>query len=324
MKKKFKVSCSPEAALERISYEGQDPKKRMYVHGYEPFFNLLPVMEEGPELEKDMLNTQEVLFELSAHLKLDDRFDLPADNEFMRTIIALEEPTIVEGKDVPGAQLLVAQWGKGFTSPVHGHNTGYMHEEVLSGKIRVNTYRITDLVNKIVRPVVTTIQQEGVFVSEYAPHNADNMYEQQTLVHNFTAVEPSLSLHYLPTATKDGRGNTFTVEHFRELGADDYKRITSYEGLYLQPGDVALVRSANVPEYGDHFIIITGHPVMKEHGFRPQDHSVIASEKHTELLDSLQMVMGLTLLKLNKEVAEEFLAFHGVTQNKRELIFEEV
>lgn len=329
MNKKFKVACHPEDALEKISYEGQDPLKRMYVHGYEPFFNMLPVLEDSKEFEKDMGLTQEVMLELSAALKLDDRFAIPEENQFMRTVIALEEPKVeyhgTENSKTykPGSQLIVAHWGEGFASPVHGHNTGYMHEEVLQGKIRVNTYRITDMENKIVRAVETTIQQEGVFVSEFAPHDKTNRYEQQTLVHNFVTVEPTLSLHYLPTATKDGRGNTFTVEHFRALVEGDYKRITSYEGLYSQVGDVILVRSSNVPEYGDHFIIITGHPVMKEHGFRPQDRALIASEAHTGLLDSLPLVMGLTLLKLNKEVASEFLEFHGVTVENKVLTFEE-
>lgn len=319
-------SDNPEAAIAKIAYPGQPLERRMYKHGYENYFDSLPKLADSDEnLSHNISVTKEVMKYLAEALKKDislGGFAAPGYEEFHRTIIALEEPTQISDELYrEGAELVVAQWGLGHTSPIHGHSTGYMHEEILSGRMRVNTYRIVDELHKIVRFAETTIQEEGVFVQQYAPTNTTDMYKRQTLVHNFTAVEPSVSLHYLPEHTRDGRDNTFTLEEFRAIRQDEVARIDSKQGLYTRIGEVVLVRSTNVPEYGDHFIVITGHPVMKKHGFRPQDRVIAASGAHSELLSNNPLTMGLTLLKLNIDTAKEFLEFHGITVEDDIVIF---
>ena len=131
----------------------------------------------------------------------------------------------------------------------------------------------------------------------------------------------------LPEHTRDGRDNGFTVENFADKTAvlvDDYERITSQQGMHLQNGEVVLVRSSNVPEYGDHYIVVTGHPVMKEHGLRVQDEAIQASEFETKLLNKFEPIMGLTLLKLNPDAQQMFHEFHGITMNGREVIFPQI
>jgi hypothetical protein len=101
------------------------------------------------------------------------------------------------------------------------------------------------------------------------------------------------------------------------MTVDDVTRITSKDGLYLKKGEVVMVRSSNVPDYGDHFIVITGHPIMKDHGLRPQDVAIQASTNGISLLDLFDMEMGLTLLKLKKDARQAFHDFHGITMNSQ-------
>lgn len=316
----YVASENPVEDIEKISYPGQPENRKRYQAGYEHYFNSLPVLSEDETLKEKLFITKEVMKHLSEKLQQNE-WEMPEANHFIRTIISLEEPLPIKDGYKEGAELVVAHWGQGHTSPIHGHATGYMHEEIISGKMRVNTYRIVDDINRVVRPVETTIQTPGVFVSDYAPHNPEAINSRETLVHNFTAVEPSISLHFLPEHTRDGRDNTFTLEEFPALWRDQVVRIDSKEGLYAQVGEVILVRSTNVPEYDDHFIVITGHPVMKTHGFRPQERSIMASKNHSKLLDMFPLTMGLTLLKLTKEAAQAFLMFHGIIIKDKEVIF---
>lgn len=330
-----KASTTPKEDILKVAYEGQPETSRQYQSGWESLFNELPVIDND-NAEIMLPITQTIMKRLSYSLQQNingfNSFEkiahLPADNQFHRTIIAMESPKFVDKYDntkyQEGAELVIAKWGKGFASPVHGHSTGYMHEEVLKGKIRVNTYRIVDMENKIVVPYKTEIIGPGVFVSGYAPHDKSHIHKRQTLIHNFVAVEPSISLHYLPEHTRDGRDNAFRVQHFtsnHSLTEEDVTRITAREGMYLKPGDVLLVRSTNVPEYGDHFVVVTGPPIMKEHGLRVQDVSIEASQKDTEFLNNYEPETGLILLKLNERVKEHFLNFHNIQLENNKVLF---
>ena len=74
---------------------------------------------------------------------------------------------------------------------------------------------------------------------------------------------------------------------------------------------MALVRSGTVPQYGDHYIVITGAPVLKPHGLRPQDVAIQAPD--VKLLDEYRpLQMGLILLKFEEPAASDFLEFHGI------------
>lgn len=318
------ASEDPIAAIIKASYEGQHISKRMYVSGYDHFLDRLPLLaDDTTHLKSKVGETQGVMKELYADL-VNDPFwkdvNIPGNGQFNRTIIAIAEPQL--GSD-SGKEIIVARWGDGFSSPIHGHSDGYMHEQVIFGKIRVDTYRIIDQKYRIVRPVSTVIVTPGeAFVSEYSFTKKD-MPERSTLVHSFTSIGFSATLHYLPEHTRDGRDNAFKPEYFEDiypLTNVDVNRITSKEGLYLKKGEVVLVRSENVPEYVDHYIVITGHPVVKEHGLRPQDVAIHAPGGY-KLLDQYDMNMGLTLLKLSPEATEQFLDFHDIKKINDEIIF---
>lgn len=336
----LKATDTPVEDILKVAYEGQPETSRQYQEGFEKSFNSLPVMT-NENVDETLPVTMKVMAELSKTLQNNINgytpfpkiAYLPLPGKFERTIIGMERPeelaefgTEPDTKKIykEGKEIVIAKWGQGFASPVHGHSTGYMHEEVLKGKIKVNTYRIIDLDNKVVVPYKTEIIGPGVFVSGYVPHDITYKHKRQTLIHNFEAIEPSISLHYLPEHTRDGRDNGFAVVNFSDMNDiedKDITRITSQQGMYLKPGDVLLVRSTNVPEYGDHFVVVTGPPVMKEHGLRIQDISIPAGKKDTALLDRFPLQTGLTLLKLMPDMRDEFLHFHGIEVVNNEVLF---
>ena len=67
----------------------------------------------------------------------------------------------------------------------------------------------------------------------------------------------------------------------------DFQRISTLDAMYLQKDDIVLVRSSNVPKYGDHIILVTGPVVKKEHGMRPQTDVYEGKPWVTETLDSV-------------------------------------
>lgn len=308
----MRASKNPLEDIEKVSYEGQDPNMKRYAFGYEEFMDNMPILENGDSLNLNMIRTESVMAFLSEKIKKDKELMLldVKDNKFKRTIVALEPPELVSNEYRAKSEIIVAHWGKGFKSPIHGHSTGLLYEEVLSGMIKVYNYTIVDEEKRIVRPHSIQIIKEGVFVSEFAPHT-EHENKRRTLVHNFEAIERSNTLHYLPEHTRDGRDNTFTLEQWEDFTINDVERINSFQGLNLPIGSVVLVRSSNVPEYGDHFIIVTGRPIVKEHGIRPQDMSIMASSSDSTILDAFPMIMGLTLLKLSEEKAQSFHRFHN-------------
>jgi hypothetical protein len=98
-----------------------------------------------------------------------------------------------------------------------------------------------------------------------------------------------------------------TLASMLKLKKEDVKQITALQAMYCKPGEVLLVRSENVRDLGDHFIKITGAPVVKEHGLRPQTETILATNKEcSELLDEFVAWNGSTLLKLCPESVEIF------------------
>lgn len=320
------ASKNPIEDIAKITYEGQDPKRRMYQDGYESYFEQMPILDvEDPLFDVKLDLSKMVMQQLGKKLAHESwvQQTVPPDKEFYRTIVAMEPPRGTFDGWTEGAEFVVAHWGNGFTSPVHGHAPGYMHEEVLFGKVLVNTYRMLHPWLNKVRLIKSEIVTKGTFVSEYAPENPDNKFKRQALIHNFRSIGHTATLHYLPEHTRDGRDNRFEVEYFEELMVfekDDLTQLTAQEGLKLKIGDVALVRSSNVPEYGDHYIVITGLPVIKEHGLRPQE-IAIEAPKADYLLNKYEPIQGLTLLKLNEEARDYFLLFHNIEIIAGKVIF---
>jgi hypothetical protein len=321
----YESSRNPVADIEKITQPGQDPKRRMYRSGYENNFELFPIIGvSGNDVKNDIAISKELMGILANRIRRDgwlEDINLGKD-EFARTIVGLEEPQYEFGNHghfKEGAEIVVAHWGDRHTSPVHGHAGGFIHEELLSGKIKVHSYRIID--EGIVKPVrVDIIDKPGTIASLYAAPELDG--ERRALVHNFISIGRSNTLHFLPEHTRDGRDNRYRVRWFDEgITTEEVKRITSKEGLYLQRGEVVLVRSTNVPEYRDHFIVITGHPVVKEHGLRPQDIAVPVRDDYHPLLDQFEEQMGLTLLQLLPRTRDWFLSFHDIKIENDQVIF---
>lgn len=89
-----------------------------------------------------------------------------------------------------------------------------------------------------------------------------------------------------------------------ELNPSSVRQITTDEFIQLAQGEVVLVRSSNVSTLGDHFVIIAGPVVQKEHGLRPQVMVISALDPH--LLDFFKPVNGVIALLLDQEAKEFF------------------
>ncbi len=321
----FRASTDPLYDIARITYEGQDPNNRLYHSGYEDFFEQIPVMSPWDDfLDEKIALAKSVMKHLGKILSTAPwvaKTD-PGPLGFKRNILALEEPLQTKYGPKEGSEIIIASWGDGFSSPIHGHADGYLHEEILVGKMRVNTYRITNKEKRIVRPISTTMETRGTFLSAYTmPQDSDQ--PRTAFVHNFTSIGFSASLHFIPEHTRDGRDNRFKVEYFDDYHAllpTEVKQITGKEAMYSRIGDVILVRSTNVPEYGDHYIVITGAPVMKEHGLRPQDVAIYAPTAK-DILDKFEPTTGVTLLRLNDTTKALFHRFHGIEIDGGQVIF---
>lgn len=327
MQKFLKASTNPLDDINSVSYEGQPIENRMYKSGYENFFETMPKLDDNDEtLLLKIEQSKTAMYSLANALKFDKwtRSLQPLQGGFNRTILALEAPEIrQDGTIKEGQEIILARWGDGKTSPIHGHGDGLLYEQLIAGTMRVNTYRITDHVNRIVRPIETKIYNG--FTNIASSYTRKQQYERSALVHNFTSIGYSQSLHFVPEHTRDGRDNKFEVEYFDLSNYTQYPhrhltQLNAQQGLeQLHPGDVALVRSENVPQYGDHFIVITGLPILKEHGLRPQDIAIHAPNA-ARLLNAFTPIMGLTLLKLDAESAKAFHAFHGITMQGYQVI----
>lgn len=318
----FQASTTPQQDLLTVAYPGQPAHMRRYMPGYEWMFNqLIKLDEHSPFLVTQLSHNIGVMAELAGLLRNDPAVTspemMPGKGGFLRTIIGMESPVVQNMENQPyikeGAEVLIASWGDGMTSPVHGHSAGMLYENILYGKMMVNTYQLVDPMRATVRLISSEITGPGEFVAQHRRDQKGQHFKRQHLIHNFTSIGNSASLHFVPEHTRDGRDNTFQVEYFDDrikLTTDDVVRISAMEGMYLQPGDVALVRSSNVPEYGDHYIVVTGHPIMKPHGMRPQETSLIAPTN--TLLDQYENTMGLVVLKLKDYARNQFLNFHNI------------
>ncbi|HMT01844.1 MAG TPA: hypothetical protein PKD00_00800 [Burkholderiales bacterium] len=302
---KLILSSAPENKLAAIAYEGQPKENYQYLEGFEDLVSEIPnpkFIEDG--LEGGFNTIKEIMLEVVERAK---NTTLPKveKNKFERTVIGVEE---AEGE---GQEVVLAHWGKHFFSPVHGHSEGLLYEYLIEGKLLINEYFISNLEQKIVRPHRSYIQFPGEIVTTYTPYGTHQMYKRESFIHNFIALEPSVSLHYVPEHTRDGRDNGFAVEHF-EIDENELTHINTQQALYSQVGDVILVRSNNVPEYGDHYIHIVGPPVLKPHGLRPQDVSILAGSQASSILDKFKPTNGVILLKLSEQETIKFKNFHKI------------
>ena len=143
--------------------------------------------------------------------------------EFGRLILGIEEPKGMDaaGKPIPGTEFVLAVWGEGFTSPVHGHAPGYIHEQLVRGAFDVRLYSQvpggTPQDRLVTLDRALRVDTPQIFYSEYV-QNDPTQQTRFALVHNFTATtsevhpdHPTLSTHYLPEHVLNGNGNRWTV-----------------------------------------------------------------------------------------------------------------
>lgn len=323
----LKASTNPLDAINAVTYDGQPLENRLYKQGFEDYFELLPdLTDEDPYLDIKLGQSKAVLGALARDLATQQwtKSLQPLPGKFNRTILAIEQPAYEvknTGEHREGKEIVLARWGDGMTSPVHGHADGLLYEHLIFGKMRVNTYLITDHINRIARPVETKIYNGFKSIAE--SYTLKQRHTRSALVHNFTSIGYSASLHFVPEHTRDGRDNGFHVTRFDSqlFSYEDFTQLTAQQGIeQLRIGDVALVRSQNVPDYGDHFIVITGRPILKEHGLRPQEITIHAPYAG-HILDKYNPIMGLTLLKLSHELTKQFHEFHDITVAWNEVTF---
>lgn len=321
----YQASKNPVDDISEVAYNGQSPDMRMYKSGYERYFEALPKLSKSDWLFGQKLHfSNSVMAQLADELIADPWISSlqPLPFRFNRTILAIE-PSYWHGEiKKEGSEIIVARWGDGFTSPIHGHAEGLLYEQVLFGRILVNTYQIIDEEKRIVRPLKSEIfQNKDQIISSFSETK-----NRSAVIHNFTSIGPSATLHFVPEHTRDGRDNGFSVQYFEDtfnLQVSDFKQLSAMDGIReLGIGDIALVRSKNVSAYGDHYIVITGKPILKDHGLRPQDIAIAAPTINAEsILNSCNPIMGLTLLKLNQKAAANFLSFHRMSICNGEVIF---
>ena len=259
--KYLKASKNAVKDIRKVSYEGQKPQMRRYHTGLESFFEQIPRKIKSAKrvemarrwldaLAKVLILTKNNLLTLHVSPK-----------SFKRTILALEKPKKLEsGEYKAGSEIIVAHWGAGFTSPVHGHKPGYLYERLLTGKVILNNFRLME--DGMVRPTVSVLHGPGMVTDEFIP---DKTEERQFFIHNYEVIEQSTSLHILSEFNRDGRDNTFKVEYFEDLFTIKPTPIKRSSIANLPIGSVVAVRSSNAPDYGDHYIVMNkgSHFVIK-------------------------------------------------------------
>lgn len=94
------------------------------------------------------------------------------------------------------------------------------------------------------------------------------------------------------------------------LSPASVEQIDLYKFNHLSEGEVVLVRSSNVSQLGDHYVVIAGPVIQKPHGFRPKVIVFHAYDAH--VLNSFQPIDGVIALKLDQEAKELFHWWFGI------------
>lgn len=284
-----------------------DEKVRFHP-GYEAFFNTFPVIKADTDSAAKGYASW-IMKSLSAALSQDRKiyahYQLPGT--FSRTYIGMETRYVTPDGLQQGAELVIAHWGKDFETPIHDHGEGFIHEEMLSGALVETSYRQVDPGSKTVRFTDSKIFTTGTIESEYhAPGSIQ--------IHSVRAVEPATSVHFFPERRQNDSNSPYILETFEEVFhlTPAYLSAISFEDyLRLQPGQVALVRSENVPYFQDHYLVVTGGVTTKPHGQRLRN-ITIPAPKTTHLLDFWESHNGLTILQLSPYAQKRFHEFHNI------------
>ncbi len=338
-KRYLEPSADPERALEKLAMAHQPPIRRMYRPGFDDLMREMPAIDaRSADQSEQVAETVAVLERMRervmANIGALNIPDIPP-GEFGRIILAVEEPKEEGNILIPGTEVVLALWGEGFTSPVHGHAPGYIHEDLLGGAFDVHLYKETgdprDRKAVYQRTVAQT--EPGIFYREYVQDHGQE--KRSALIHNFRARRQSISMHYLPEHVRDGNANRFRVVNNAEsapvpsyikqaefrpglkLAESDVRRVTKEEVLKeFKVGDVYLVRSENVAFLGPHFVVITGGMVEKPHGKRPQDLTFLVPDGEKTPLDNYDWTESLVVLKLEESAKKAFYEHYELDERK--------
>ncbi|PIP65047.1 hypothetical protein COW95_04070 [Candidatus Peregrinibacteria bacterium CG22_combo_CG10-13_8_21_14_all_49_11] len=224
----LKPARDPEWLLEQLAFPNQPPHQRQWQPGFSHYMEKMPVIDASQlQQDEEVARTRELMDLMSQEVaaRIDElRLPTIGKGEFGRLILGIEEPTGVNldtGKPIPGTEYVLAIWGEGFTSPVHGHAPGYIHEQLVRGAFDVRLYDQipggTDDDRLVVLTKKLRVATPQIFYSEYVPEDL-RQRTRFALIHNFTATtpegdahHPTLSTHYLPEHVLNGNGNRWTV-----------------------------------------------------------------------------------------------------------------
>lgn len=289
------------------------------VKRYLPFMDLMPQLQDGKDPNESFALWIMQTFGMAVAHDPDQMDRITPDGDFQRAVVATETPSVEAGGTmILGAELVVGHWGKGFVTPIHQHNDGWMYGKLLTGYLLDQEFRRhapdSDLIRqKKVHLYRGTTEMEHSYDTPEVP-----------TIHKVTVLEPSKSIHFFPHQRTGTGFPDFVVEYFEEhstIGWDDLFPITMERAQQLEPGRVVLVRSARVPELGDHWAVITGEAVKKPWGYFPQVAFFLApTDRAKNLLNEYEdganstygtsEFYGITFLQLTWEAERMFHAFH--------------
>lgn len=313
------LSHDPVGDLNALAYEGQPEKMRQYKHGYEDLFEFMPVLDKAllettaPEVIDDFVKVVRQRMSYAGSKLARQGWiheNMPAD--FERWYVAVEAVTHKNNMK-GGVEIVVAKWAKGISTPIHGHSAGFMHEQVLSGSMRVDIFRIIRPgVARLVRSHIVRAGEviTSVVMKAIPGHEDEKIY----WVHRLTALEDTVTMNYLTEHPVDGRGNTFIAQGFDEvykMKPTDVSPLpagTKVSKEDVNPGDVILTRTP----FGDCYSVTTQTKSFRAFHTEPNS-----------LLDGLDTVDGFSNLKLSDTAAGWFRTFHGITLTDTDVMFDE-
>lgn len=298
--KTLRASKDPLKDIAKVAYPGQPKRNRTYLPGFEMFFEEIP---KNIKNEKRFLIATYILNMLGSTFKR-VKATMPA-GKFRRDILAIE-------KNGGGKEVILAHWGKGFVSPIHGHGTGLMYENLITGKVLAHLYRLVG--DGLVRPISSTVYNAGDIIAAKMIEKEKGIPDNQYFIHNFEVLEPSISLHFLVAHSLDGGGAKFNVEHYEDYNhIGDYKNVTVAEAMAAPIGSVHLVSTKSSKDYRNHFTITTG---------TNGEHMAITTE--SEAINRLRKVTDYDLiLQLRPDQMEDVREFYGIQLIKGKVILPE-
>lgn len=107
----------------------------------------------------------------------------------------------------------------------------------------------------------------------------------------------------------------YNIKQGLKLSIDDVTASSPDEAMQSKVGEVYLVRSNNTPERGDHFILISGGLVQKQHGIRPETQEFPAPTQSP--LKGMSCKDSPVILKLNDYARQQFYTHYKIPKKYR-------